>query len=262
MERGSSSMPSASFRPWAVVITSPGAVTRAGALEAGRREGRDVLAFNAGVMALASRPDVVLKLDADVSVEANFFERLLGEFQADPLLGIAGGVCLELEHGEWRERFVAGSHVRGATRAYRRACLEDVSPLVERLGWDGLDEAKATLSGWHVRQHSGTAVPPPPPGRPTGRCWQLVAIAGATARFMGYRFWYLAVRSIFWARRDPRAVAMIAGWLKDAIARRPMYDDPAVVAQIRREQSLRKLPLRAREALGLRTSRELVSHRG
>lgn len=248
--------------PWAVVITSPGAVTRAGALEAGRREGRDVLAFNAGVMALASRPDVVLKLDADVSVEANFFERLLGEFQADPLLGIAGGVCLELEHGEWRERFVAGSHVRGATRAYRRACLEDVSPLVERLGWDGLDEAKATLSGWHVRSIPGL---PFHHHRPVGRrdgarsSWQS---QGATARFMGYRFWYLAVRSIFWARRDPRAVAMIAGWLKDAIARRPMYDDPAVVAQIRREQSLRKLPLRAREALGLRTSRELVSHRG
>lgn len=242
--------------PWASVIASPGILTRAGALQTGRRDGRDVLAFNAGVAALPSRPDVVLKLDADVSLEPDFFELLLGEFESDPLLGIAGGVCLELEHGEWRERFVTGSHVRGATRAYRWACLEDVSPLVERLGWDGLDEAKARLSGWQVRSIAGLAFYH---HRPVGQrdgarsSWES---QGSTARFMGYRFWYLALRSLFWARRDPRALTMIVGWLKDAWARAPVYDDPAVVAQIRRERSLRRLPLRLREALGTTSAHE------
>lgn len=236
--------------PWAVVIPTPRTADRAGPLQEGRREGRDVLAFNAGVAALRSLPDVVLKLDADVSFEPDFFERLLGEFESDPLLGIAGGVCLELEDGEWREQFVTGSHVRGATRAYRWACLQDVSPLVERLGWDGLDEAKAGLHGWHVRSIPGLAFYH---HRPVGRrdgarnSWEA---QGATARFMGYRFWYLVLRSVFWARRDPRALAMVVGWLKDAGARVPICDDPAVVAQIRRQQSLRRLPLRMREALG------------
>ena len=240
----------AADHPWSLVVPSPGVSTRAGPLQSGRREGRDVLAFNAGVAALPSRPDVVLKLDADVSLEPDFFERLLGEFEADPLLGIAGGVCLELERGEWRERFVTGTHVRGATRAYRWKCFEDVSPLVERLGWDGLDEAKATLQGWHVRSIPGL---PFYHHRPVGRrdgarsSWES---QGATARFMGYRFWYLALRSFFWARRDPRALGMIVGWLKDARARAPIYDDPAVVAQVRRERSLRMLPLRMRQALG------------
>lgn len=236
--------------PWAVVISSPGPRRRAGPLDAGRREGRDVIAFNAGIGALRSDPDIVVKLDADVSLEPDFFERLLHEFERDPLLGIAGGVCLELEHGEWRERFVTGTHVRGATRAYRWACLEDVSPLVERLGWDGLDEAKASLAGWQVRSiRSLPFFHHRPVGRRDGArgFWES---QGATARFMGYRFWYLALRSLFWTRRDPRALAMIIGWLKAASARAPIYDDQAVVGHIRREQSFRRLPLRAREALG------------
>jgi glycosyltransferase involved in cell wall biosynthesis len=236
--------------PWAAVI--PGPADRDGPLQAGRREGRDVLAFNAGVAALPHQVDIVLKLDADVSLESDFFERLLEEFDSDPLLGIAGGTCLELEGGEWRERFVTGAHVRGATRAYRWACLEDVRPLVERLGWDGIDEAKAALRGWQTRTVAGL---PFYHHRPVGRrdgarsSWES---QGATARFMGYRFWYLALRSLFWARRDPRALAMMIGWLRDAIARAPVYDDPAVVAEIRKQRSFRELSLRSREALGRR----------
>lgn len=242
--------------PWALAMSSPRASDPAAPIQEGRREGRDVLAFNAGVAALPSRPDVVLKLDADVSIEPDFFERLLREFEFDPLLGIAGGVCFELEDGKWRERFVTGTHVRGATRAYRWTCLEDVSPLVARLGWDGLDEAQATLRGWHVRSISGLPFyhHRPVGGRDGARSsWES---QGATARFMGYRFSYLVLRSLFWARRDPRALAMIVGWLKDAKARSPVYDDPAVKAEIRRQQSLRRLPLRLREALGGTPERE------
>ena len=65
---------------------------------------------------LADPPDVVVNLDADVSFEPDFFERLLDAFAADPTLGIASGTCYELEGGDWRERHVTGSTVWGATR--------------------------------------------------------------------------------------------------------------------------------------------------
>ena len=54
-----------------------------------------MIAFNAGVDALLARPDILFKLDADVSFEPDFFERLLDAFAEDPHLGIAGGECLE-----------------------------------------------------------------------------------------------------------------------------------------------------------------------
>jgi len=133
------------------VLSSVGARTKAGPLEAGRQSGRDIVAFKTGLESLEVRPDVVLKLDADVSFAPDFFERLLAEFEADPSLGIAGGVCWERDGDEWRPYHVTGGHVRGATRAYRWECLLDVSPLEERIGWDAIDEMRANLSGWSTR---------------------------------------------------------------------------------------------------------------
>ena len=241
----------ATVHPWVEVIDSPGA-QGGDSLALGRTQGRDVVAFNAGVAALEFEPDIVLKLDADVSFEPDFFERLLREFEADAQLGIAGGVCLEREDGTWREKFVTGDHVRGATRAYRWACLQAVSPLVAQLGWDGIDEAKAAARGWHVRSiatlpfHHHRQV-----GRRDGtrKSWES---QGAAARFMGYRCSYFAVRCLYRATRDPRALAMLLGWLKAAVRREPVYDDEEVTSYLRRQQRIRELPLRAREAVGRR----------
>src|SRR5215831_16695685 len=108
--------------PWMQVLKSPAASEPNGAVRQGRRTGRDVLAFNAGVASLESFPDIVVKLDADVSFEADYFERLISEFETDPTLGISGGECYELENGEWRYQTVTETHVRGATRAYRWEC--------------------------------------------------------------------------------------------------------------------------------------------
>ena len=75
---------------------------------------------------------------------------LLHRFVYDPSLGIASGACLELSSGRWRARHVTGDHVWGASRAYRAECLADVSPLEERVGWDGIDVFKATARGWRT----------------------------------------------------------------------------------------------------------------
>jgi biofilm PGA synthesis N-glycosyltransferase PgaC len=241
----------AAAHPW-ISVTGNREDVASGSIEVGRRIGRDVVAFTTGVRAIPSAVDVVVKVDADVSVDLDFFQRLLGAFAADPSLGIAGGICLELQGGEWCFQHQTGDHVRGATKAYRWACYTDVSPLAPTLGWDGIDEAKAALHGWSFRsildlpfRHHRRV------GQRDGRrrAWEH---QGAAARFMGYRFSYLVLRSLFWARRDPTAVAMILGWAKSAARREPLYNDAGVRSYFRSQQSLRLLRLRAREALGRR----------
>jgi len=220
----------------------------------GRLSGRDVAAFNAGLAALPSTPDIVLKLDADVSLLPDFFEILLDEFARDPRLGIAGGACFELEDGGWRERWVTGDHVRGATRAYRWDCLCDVQPLEPRLGWDGIDEVRAALLGWHTRSIRSL------PFFHHRRMGQRDGLRrsfhdqGATAHYMGYRPSYLVARAVFRMRRTPAAVAMIAGYLRAALSREPVLADAAVRAHIRQKQRLRELPRRAAEARGSRSA--------
>jgi poly-beta-1,6-N-acetyl-D-glucosamine synthase len=237
---------------WTHLLSSNGVKTHAGPLEAGRRIGRDVIAFNTGVRALLTHPDILFKLDADVSVDPDFFERLLTAFEDDPRLGIAGGECLELEEGEWRLQNVTGAHVRGATRGYRWACFEDVAPLTEQLGWDGIDEVKARLAGWETRSVQGLAFRHHRRVGERDGAWSSYESQGATARFMGYRLSYLVVRSAFRMVRNPRAFAMIVGWAKAARNQEPLYDDADVRGYIRSEQRLRRIPLRALEALGRR----------
>jgi biofilm PGA synthesis N-glycosyltransferase PgaC len=236
--------------PWISLEAAPAPRERGGPLVAGRRTGRDVVAFMHGVDALPQTPDVVVKLDADVSFERDFFERLLDEFAADPTLGIASGTCYELEDGVWRAQHSTRSHVRGATRAYRWSCALEVFPLEQRLGWDGVDELLAIVNGWRTDSIAGLPfLHHRAMGERDGsrRAW---LGQGDVAHFMGYRVSYLLLRTFYNLRRDPAAVALLWGYAAAALRRQPRYADPRVRAHLRRQQSLRQLPTRLREALG------------
>jgi poly-beta-1,6-N-acetyl-D-glucosamine synthase len=232
---------------WIRLVDSPRPT--AGAIRDGRTSGRDIIAFNAGVDALDRPVDVLVKLDADVSFQPEFFERLLTEFVRDASLGIASGTCYELVTGHWVVRHVAGEHVRGATRAWRWACFEDIQPLEKRLGWDTVDELKANALGWRTRQ-----IPIPffhhrAVGQRDGRLRSWSG-QGETAYFVGYRFWYLVAKAVYRARREPQALALLWGYLAALATRRPRYPDRGVRNQLRRKQSLRSFRIRVREATG------------
>lgn len=233
---------------WIRVLETPGEVVPT-------RGAPIVRAFLAGLEELVGRPDVIVKLDADVSFAADYFERLLDAFAADPSLGIASGTCWELEHGAWRARFSTRSHVRGAVRAYRRECLEQVIPLEQRIGWDGIDEIKAAVRGWSTASLAGL---PFFHHRELGERENRVskwARQGEMAHYMGYRPSYLALRALFRTREDVAAPAMLLGYARAALARRGRCADPTVRAHLRREQSLRRLPRRVLEAAGHRAAR-------
>ena len=218
------------------------------------RGGPVVRGVMAGLAELGDElPEVVVKLDADLDFEDDYFERLVDAFASDPSLGIASGLCYEQVDGEWRPGFGTRSHVWGASRAYRRECLREVLPLEERQGWDEIDAIKAQLRGWEVAtlfdlpfRHLR-----PEGGRDGGR--RRWFDQGDTARYMGYRFSYLVARALFRARRDPAALAMVPGYVGASLRRAPVLPDRDARAYVRRAQRLRELPLRAREARGKAT---------
>ncbi|HZR95646.1 MAG TPA: glycosyltransferase [Gaiellaceae bacterium] len=228
---------------WIAVLNVPGA-------ESAARGGPIVRAFTAGLRELRGTSDLVVKLDADLSFAPDHFERLLREFSDDPKLGIASGVCWEEERGEWRPQFTTRGHVRGAERAYRRACLDDVLPLEERMGWDGVDEVKAAVNGWRtasfkelpVMHHRAL-------GGREDRVGKWIA-QGDMAHFMGYRPSYLVLRAVYRALKEPSALLMMWGYARAVFLGLPRLDDERAREWLRREQGARRLGRRAREALG------------
>ena len=201
-----------------------------------------VRAFHGGVDSLQGAGDIVVKLDADVSVEPDFFAGVLDAFEADPSLGIASGTCLEERDGEWREWILLGDHCWGPTRSYRRACLDVVLPFDDGIGYASIDETKARLAGF--RSRTLRSLPfrhHRPEGAGEGSRWRNWESQGEAAHYTHYRFSYLLVRSAYRMRSDPYAAALVAGYLKCALRRRPRYRDARVLEALREQQRARHL---------------------
>jgi poly-beta-1,6-N-acetyl-D-glucosamine synthase len=223
--------------PW-IVLVDRGSDAGAG-LNAGRREGRALDGFRAGVSAIPAPVDVVIKFDADVDFDADYCELLVTRMAADAKLGIASGTCHEREDGEWVRRTKADTTVWGASRAYRWDCVPDVMALEPRMGWDGLDEIRVQLRGFHTetfvdlpfRHHR------PEGGRERSSLHHGDAL-GRASWYMGYRPTYLALRAFYRARREPTALAMLWGYAAAAVRREPRCPDADVVRALRERQRL------------------------
>jgi poly-beta-1,6-N-acetyl-D-glucosamine synthase len=108
-----------------------------------------VRAFEAGRAVL---PDIdykyLVKLDSDLELPHDYFERLLHEFDSDPKLGIASGSYLENWTGTWQLIDIPEYHAVGASKVMRRECFEDFGGYSATLGWDTIDEIRAQRKGW------------------------------------------------------------------------------------------------------------------
>ncbi len=134
----------AARHPWITVLHRQDRGSRASG-------GGVVEAFNEGYARLAGISwDFLVKLDGDVSFDADYFSRCCEKFAADATLGIGGGTICVVEGGELTVESAGDPffHVRGATKIYRHACWEEIGPLVQAPGWDTIDEVKANLKGW------------------------------------------------------------------------------------------------------------------
>ncbi|MCW3001751.1 MAG: glycosyltransferase family 2 protein [Conexibacter sp.] len=223
-----------------ILLRTPEPAT-GGALTEGRREGRDLLAFRRGADALPAPVDVVVKVDADTSFDPEYFATLMERFEQQPDLGLAGGSCYELEDGEWVRKKVAGTHPRGASRAYRWDCFEASGRLEPKMGWDGLDEVQASMLGYRTaiftdfgfRHHRATG------GRERDRL-RASSVLGHASWYMGYRPSYLLLRALYRTRREgPLALAMVWGYASAAARRTPRCPEPGVIQHLREQQRLR-----------------------
>ena len=185
------------------------------------RRARSSARFTPGSPRCAEPPDVVVKLDADISLEPDYFERLLAASPPTRRSGSPAAARSSSSDGEWEQRYVTGSTVWGASRAYRWECLEELLPLEERMGWDGIDEFKANARGWrttafedlpfrhHRREGERDGTPwrrAPEPGSAPRTTW---ATAPGTS----------SLRALWHARREPAALAMVWGYAAAAARR-------------------------------------------
>lgn len=111
-----------------------------------------IKAFNKGIEILPKNYQIILKLDADLILPKNYLEEINNHFKNHPKTGIAGGFAYIQKNKQWiLENLTDKDHVRGALKAYRKACFDAIGGLQPAMGWDTLDELLAKYYGWEVQ---------------------------------------------------------------------------------------------------------------
>jgi len=113
-----------------------------------------VHAFNAGYARVRNLDfEVIVSLDADISLGTDYFSFLLGKLAVDPMLGLVGTPFQEPSGQIYDYRFVSNEHVSGACQVFRRECFEAIGGYVPVKGGsiDHIAVITARMRGWKTR---------------------------------------------------------------------------------------------------------------
>ncbi len=181
----------------------------------------------------------IVKLDGDMELPPEYFERILGEFSADPQLGMAGGLREELVRDRWRlERVPTELHVNGALKCYSRECFESIGGVQVRLGWDTIDETLARMHGYRTRTFEDLVAIHHRPWASADGTLRGRARYGAAAYIVHFPAYWVALRSVKIAAARPEGLsgaAFLYGYFRAAVQRTPQVEDADFRRAIRRE---------------------------
>ena len=266
IERTIDAMASQSLAPVAWIVVDDGSSDGTGAIVArraaalpwlrlvvrgdrGRRAngGGVVEAFETGYAQLAADWDFLVKLDADLSFDPDYFARCLQHFERDPVLGIGGGLVCREEQGQVIVDSVGDPpfHVRGATKIYRRACWERIAPLLRAPGWDTIDEVKANLHGWTTRTFDDLRVLQLKPTGSVDGAWRNAMKNGRANYIAGYHPLFMLAKCARRLMHPPfgaQAVALLAGYCSGYVRDLPRVESEVI--HYLRDQQLRRLLMR------------------
>lgn len=113
-----------------------------------------VHAFKAGQESVKNiEYEVIGNLDADVSLDEDHFEFLLGKFREDSHLGVAGTVFREPGYNSETDSFEGQNYVSGQCQIFRRRCFEEIGGYFPSKagGIDWIAVKTARMIGWKTR---------------------------------------------------------------------------------------------------------------
>jgi hypothetical protein len=187
----------------------------------------------------------VMKLDGDIEMPPSYLREMVERFDADPSLGLAGGVLDEpVADGAMRRIKIAPHHVHGALKLYSRACFEAIGGMQERLGWDTIDGTYARMRGFTTRNFDDVvAIHHRPIGSADGTL-RGHARHGECAYIAHYTTPWVALRAVKIARRRPRGLSgawFFYGYVRAAARGVERVPDPDYRRYTRRELRRRML---------------------
>jgi poly-beta-1,6-N-acetyl-D-glucosamine synthase len=205
-----------------------------------------VQAFNTGYARLIHLAyEIIGNLDADVSFEPDYFERLLVKFALNPRLGVAGTNRWE---GSlmYDYRFTNIEDVAGACQLFRRECYENIGGYkpMKSGGIDLIAVLTARMHGWETRSYTDRVlIHHRPTGTATNGKWMVNFNHGKTDyMFGGHPIWEL-FRASYRMTKKPYVIGgflLLGGYFWSMLKgiERPV---PADLMRFRRKEQMDRL---------------------
>ena len=184
-----------------------------------------IQAFHKGFETLDNNYDIIVKLDADLILPNNYFERISSTFEKDAEVAMVGGFAYIEKNGDWIiENLTDKDHIRGAFKAYRKTFFEQMGNLKPAMGWDTVDELLAKFYGWKVITDSSLIVKHL---KPTGANYNKIARykQGEAFYSLGYGFFITAIASAKLAMMKKKPLLFldyVLGFWKAKMANKPL----------------------------------------
>jgi hypothetical protein len=186
--------------------------------------------------------EYLCKLDLDLRLPPRYFELLMARMAARPRIATCSGKAYVEKDGALVNERHGDETSLGMTKFYRVAAFQDIGGFVPQVMWDGIDCHRCRMKGWiacswddpelrfvHLR--------------PEGSSQQSVYTGrmrhGYGQYFMGTGLLFMAASAVSRLNEPPYvlgSLAMLWGWLRSALQRKPRYDDLEFRRFLRRYQ--------------------------
>ena len=163
-------------------------------------------------------------LDADVTLEPNYYELVLTRMRAQTNLGTAGGVIWDKVGSTFQRTISNRIHTPGAIMLFRRECFEEIGGYrpVTVGGVDSMAVLTARMKGWETISFDDLPVfHHKPEGSSAGNAFRRCFRDGLTEYHMGTRPLFAIVKAIRRLRERPfilgsmvRVTGYLSAWVK------------------------------------------------
>jgi glycosyltransferase involved in cell wall biosynthesis len=186
--------------------------------------------------------DYLCKLDLDLTLPPRYFELLMERMEANPRIATSSGKAYIDENGSLIPEGHGDDTSLGMAKFYRVPCFKEIGGFVREVMWDGIDCHRCRMHGWMACSWDE-------PDlrfvhlRPMGSSQQNIYAGrmrhGYGQYFMGTGFVFMAASALSRLNQKPYVLgsaAMLWGWIKSALQRKPRYDDVEFRRFLRRYQ--------------------------
>jgi poly-beta-1,6-N-acetyl-D-glucosamine synthase len=186
--------------------------------------------------------DYVCKLDGDLELPSQYFERLYDKFEADPHLGTASGKAW-IHAGDrlvWERS--SDEFSQGQTKLYRVPCFRQIGGFVREVMWDGIDCHRCRMLGWKAasfRDEELRFIHLRPMGSSFRNIYRGRIRWGRGQYFMGTHPLYALAITVYRMFERPWILGGLLiglGYFGAWLRRQPRYEDPAFRRHLRRWQ--------------------------